>query len=54
MSMKGDYIMSNKLKVTRKSMERLGIRKTESGDYDYIDASDKNKSKYKSIKRFKG
>jgi hypothetical protein len=52
--MKGDYIMSSKLKVKRKSMEVLGIRKTETGDYDYIDSADKNKSKYKSSKRFKG
>lgn len=43
--------MGNKHAVTRKQMASLGLKKTPQGDYDYIDPSEKNKSKYKSIKK---
>jgi len=43
--------MSNKLTVTKKKMASLGLKKTESGEYTYIDPSDKNKSKYKPVKK---
>lgn len=43
--------MANKLTVTNKKMTALGLKKTERGDYDYIDPSDKNKSIYKPIKK---
>jgi hypothetical protein len=42
--------MANK-KVTRKQMASLGIRKTETGDYDYIDPNERNKSKYEPISK---
>lgn len=35
-----------------KQLSRLGIRKNESGDYEYIDPAEKNKSKYQSIRRY--
>lgn len=41
--------MSNKVATTRKKMASLGLKKTESGDYEYIDSSEENKSKYKAI-----
>ena len=43
--------MSNKLKVKSKQMACLGIRKNEAGDYEYINPEDKNKSKYKPIRK---
>ena len=43
--------MSNKLKVKSKQMISLGIRKNQVGDYEYINLEDKNKSKYKSVKK---
>jgi hypothetical protein len=43
--------MSNKLKVKSKQMASLGIRKNEAGDYEYINPEDKNKSKYKPIRK---
>lgn len=43
--------MSNKLRNTKKRMEALGLKKTKGGDYDYIDPLEKNKSKYKPIKK---
>jgi hypothetical protein len=43
--------MATKLSVTQKKMAALGIMKTKSGDYDYIDPSEKNRSKYKPIKK---
>lgn len=43
--------MSNKLTVTKKKMAALGLKKTSSGDYDYIDPEEKNKSEYKTIKK---
>lgn len=42
--------MANKRKVTKKQMASLGLKKTENGDYDYIDPNDKN-SKYKPVKK---
>jgi hypothetical protein len=43
--------MANKHAVTKKQMANLGLTKTPQGDYTYIDPSEKNKSKYKSIKK---
>lgn len=43
--------MSNKLTVTKKKMASLGLKKNDRGDYEYIDPSEKNKSKYKPIKK---
>lgn len=43
--------MSNKLTVTKKKMAALGIRKNEHNDYEYIESEDKNKSKYKPVKK---
>ncbi len=43
--------MSNKLTVTKKKMAALGIRKNEEKGYEYINPEDKNKSKYKPIKK---
>lgn len=44
-------VMSNKLTVTKKKMAALGLKQTERGDYDYIDSSEKNQSKYKPVKK---
>ncbi|MBC8060850.1 MAG: hypothetical protein H7Y18_09305 [Clostridiaceae bacterium] len=41
--------MSNKLSSSRKKMASLGIKKTEMGDYEYIDEREKYQSKYKAI-----
>lgn len=43
--------MANKLKVKDKEYARLGIRKNSNGDFEYINPNDKNKSKYKSVKK---
>jgi hypothetical protein len=43
--------MSNKLKTTNKQMASLGIKKNESGDYEYIDPKGKENSKYKPIQK---
>lgn len=43
--------MTNKRKVTKKQMSSLGLNRTESGDYDYIDPNDKTKSKYKAVRK---
>jgi hypothetical protein len=43
--------VSNKLKVTRKKMAALGLKRSESEDYDYLDPSEKSKSKYKPVKK---
>lgn len=43
--------MANKRKVTKKQMASLGLKKTENGDYEYINPEDKTKSKYKSIRK---
>lgn len=42
--------MSNKRKVTKKQMASLGLKKTENGDYDYINPDDKT-GKYKPVKK---
>ena len=42
--------MTNKRKVTKKQMASLGLKKTENGDYDYINPDDKN-SKYKPVRK---
>lgn len=42
--------MANKRKVTKKQMASLGLKKTENGDYDYINPDDKN-SKYKPVRK---
>lgn len=44
--------MVNKRKVKEKQYIRLGIMKTSDGDFAYIDPTEKNGSKYKSIKRY--
>lgn len=44
--------MGSKYSTKVKHLTRLGIRKTESGDYEYIDPEERNRSKYKSIKRY--
>lgn len=41
--------MSNKLSTTRKKMSSLGLKRTESGDYEHIDLREKFHPKYKSI-----
>ena len=43
--------MSNKLATSRKKMASLGLRKTETGDYDYIDKTEKENCKAISCKR---
>lgn len=44
--------MVNKRKVKDNQYVKLGIRKNENGDFEYIDPSEKNKSKYQSIKMY--
>ncbi|WP_346961639.1 hypothetical protein [Clostridium sp.] len=43
--------MSNKHKFTNKQMAKLGLKKTDRGDYDYIDPEEKEKSKYRTVKK---
>ncbi|MBU3114215.1 hypothetical protein [Clostridium lacusfryxellense] len=43
--------MSNKLKTTNKQMTSLGIKKNDSGDYEYINPDEKENSKYKPVKK---
>lgn len=43
--------MSNKRKFTNKQMANLGLKKTNRGDYDYIDPEEKEKSKYRINKK---
>lgn len=43
--------MGTKTSVTQKKMASLGLMKNEKGDYEYIDSSEKNKSKYKPVKK---
>ena len=43
--------MSNKLRVTKKKMAGLGIKQNARGDYEYIDSSEKSKSKYKPVEK---
>ena len=44
--------LANKLKVKNKEYARLGIRKTQEGDFEYIDPSEKGKSKYEPIRKY--
>lgn len=41
--------MTNKRKATKKQMASLGLKKTESGDYTYINPEDKTGS-YKPVR----
>ena len=41
--------MTNKRKTTKKQMASLGLKKTESGDYTYINSEDKTGS-YKPVR----
>lgn len=43
--------MNNKLITPQKKMTRLGLKKTENGDYDYLDPSERNRSKYEPVKK---
>lgn len=43
--------MGSKYTVTKKKMASLGLKKNERGDYEYIDATEKNRSKYNSVKK---
>lgn len=45
-------LLVNKHKVKNNQYEKLGIRKNINGDFEYIDPSEKNKSKYESIKKY--
>jgi hypothetical protein len=40
-------------KLTQKQMAALGIGKTESGDFDYLDPKEKSKSKYEQVDKQK-
>jgi len=42
--------MSTKIKNTKKKMASLGLKKTENGDYTFIDVNDKT-SEFKSVRR---
>lgn len=44
--------MVSKYTTKVKQFIRLGIRKDETGDYVYIDPSEKNRSKYESTKKY--
>jgi hypothetical protein len=43
--------MSNKLITPLKKLTRLGIKKTKTGDYDYLDPNEKNRSKYEPVRK---
>ena len=43
--------MANKRKTTKKQMASLGVKKTENGDYEYINPEDKINSKYKDVRK---
>jgi len=43
--------MTNKRKFTKKQMASLGLKKTENGDYDYINPEERTNSKYRTIKK---
>lgn len=43
--------MVNKRKTKDNQYGKLGIRKNSNGDFEYINPNDKNKSKYKEIKK---
>ena len=42
--------MTNKRKTSKKQMASLGLKKTENGDYEYINPNDKD-SKYKPVRK---
>jgi len=42
--------MTNKRKTSKKQMASLGLKKTENGDYEYINSNDKD-SKYKPVRK---
>ncbi|SFD33791.1 hypothetical protein [Clostridium uliginosum] len=42
--------MSTKYKNTKKKMASLGLKKSENGDYTYIDVNDKN-SEFKPVRK---
>lgn len=44
-------MMVNKRKVKNKQYEKLGIKKNSNGDFQYIDPEDRDKSKYKSVRK---
>jgi hypothetical protein len=44
--------MVNKHKTKGKQYANLGIRKNSNGDFEYIDPSEKNKSKYQPIRKY--
>jgi hypothetical protein len=50
--MYGGKTMGSKYTVKQKELRRLGLRKTETGDYDYIDPSERNRSKYQPIRKY--
>ncbi|EET88096.1 conserved hypothetical protein [Clostridium carboxidivorans P7] len=43
--------MVNKRKTKSNQYAKLGIRKNSNGDFEYINPEDKNRSKYKEIKK---
>jgi len=43
--------LGTNISVTQKKMAALGLMKNEKGDYEYIDPSDKKKSKYKPVRK---
>ncbi|WP_281064333.1 hypothetical protein [Clostridium muellerianum] len=43
--------MVNKRKTKDNQYTKLGIRKNSNGDFEYINPEDKNKSKYKDIRK---
>jgi hypothetical protein len=47
-----ENIMVNKINSKNKQFVRLGIFKNVKGDFEYIYPSDKNKSRYESIKKY--
>lgn len=45
--------MVNKRKVKNKQYARLGIWKRADADFEYIDPSEKDKSKYPAVKKYR-
>lgn len=44
-------MMGSKNKVKNKQYEKLGIKKNLNGDFEYINPDDKDRSKYKTVKK---
>jgi hypothetical protein len=44
--------MGSKYTVKDKQLRRLGIRKNETGDYEYIDPDEKLRSKYQPVRKY--